>query len=61
MIPINVPFKDKEEAKALGARWDGSIGKWCIPEGGRMSNFEKWLPKFNIPQKKKKKFTKKSK
>ena len=47
MIPINVPFADKEEAKALGARWDGSIGKWCIPDGGRMTNFEKWLPKFS--------------
>ena len=27
-ILLNVPFKDKDDAKSLGARWDSSQKKW---------------------------------
>ena len=29
-ILLNVPFKEKERAKALGARWDFVLKKWFI-------------------------------
>jgi len=30
-IYLHVPFKEKEEAKALGARWDGQEKMWYAP------------------------------
>jgi putative DNA primase/helicase len=30
---INVPFKEKDEAKALGAKWDRKEQSWYIPAG----------------------------
>jgi len=29
-IPLNVPYADKDDAKAKGARWDPNIKKWYI-------------------------------
>ncbi|MFI3136422.1 MAG: DUF5710 domain-containing protein, partial [Methylococcaceae bacterium] len=29
-IYLNVPFAQKDEAKALGARWDAAQKKWYI-------------------------------
>ncbi len=40
---IYVPFNEKEEAKALGARWDKSVKRWYIPEGREVEQFQKWL------------------
>ena len=39
---INVPFKDKEEAKQLGARWDRCKQSWYVPEGIGLEQFTKW-------------------
>jgi exodeoxyribonuclease VII large subunit len=41
---LDVPFKDKDQAKALGARWDGAAKKWYVPEGREVSLFNAWLP-----------------
>jgi len=41
---LNVPFKEKDEAKRLGARWDGDQTKWVVPKGKDLAPFEKWLP-----------------
>jgi|ETNmetMinimDraft_14_1059893.scaffolds.fasta_scaffold18694_1 hypothetical protein len=30
-IYLTVTYEEKEEAKKLGARWDGSRKKWYIP------------------------------
>ncbi|WP_157199584.1 DUF5710 domain-containing protein [Methylomonas koyamae] len=30
---LNVPYAQKDAAKALGARWDASNKKWYIPAG----------------------------
>lgn len=27
-IDLRVPYSEKDEAKALGARWDASVKKW---------------------------------
>lgn len=41
---IAVPFREKEEAKALGAKWDRQHTSWFIPAGVDQSAFSKWLP-----------------
>ena len=41
-VYLDVPFADKDEAKALGALWDVEAKSWyCV--NGQESNFEKWL------------------
>ncbi|SAK82149.1 exodeoxyribonuclease VII large subunit [Caballeronia hypogeia] len=41
---LEVPFKEKDEAKALGARWDAGERKWYVPEGTDVALFSAWLP-----------------
>ena len=41
--PLKVPFKEKDEAKALGARWNPDGKHWYVPEGVDAAPFEKWL------------------
>lgn len=43
-VHLEVPFSEKDEAKALGARWDGSAKVWYVPEGLDTIAFERWLP-----------------
>ena len=40
---LDVPFKEKDEAKALGASWDGGAKKWYVPEGKDLAPFNAWL------------------
>ena len=39
---IDVPFKQKEEAKALGAKWDRQAQSWYVPAGVDAAPFAKW-------------------
>jgi len=39
---INVPFKEKDEAKALGAQWDRQAQSWVVPAGLDPVPFAKW-------------------
>ena len=39
---INVPFKDKNEVKALGAKWDRLEHSWYIPSGVPAAAFTRW-------------------
>lgn len=41
---LQVSFKDKDAAKALGARWDGAQRQWYVPEGRELAPFSSWLP-----------------
>jgi Domain of unknown function (DUF5710) len=44
-IDLTVPYARKEEAKALGARWDPSLRTWFVPPGIDLTGFDaKWLP-----------------
>lgn len=43
--PLTVPYRDKDQVKALGARWDGDNKVWYIPEGMDLAPFSAWLPK----------------
>lgn len=36
-------FYDKEEVKALGARYDADVKKWFVPAGADLTPFAKWL------------------
>ncbi len=40
---IDVPFKQKEEAKALGAQWDRQEQSWYVPVNVDAAPFGKWL------------------
>ena len=46
MIELEVPFAEKDAAKALGARWNPQIKKWYIPDQleDEKVQFAKWLP-----------------
>lgn len=41
---LSVPFKEKDSAKALGARWDGAARQWYVPEGQDLTPFAAWIP-----------------
>ena len=40
---LDVPFKEKDEAKMLGARWNPDIKKWVVPTNISLRPFAKWL------------------
>lgn len=42
---LNVPYREKEAAKALGAKWDKDAKGWYAPEGTDLKPLAKWLPK----------------
>jgi len=39
---LNVPFSQKDAAKALGAKWDASKKKWYAPSSIDIVLFKKW-------------------
>ncbi len=41
-IYLAIPFKEKEQAKALGARWDKKQKSWYAPANVPAENFKKW-------------------
>ena len=48
---IAVPYTERMEAKALGAKWDKEAKSWYVPQGGDLGLFERWTPKAPLPQK----------
>ena len=44
---INVPFREKNAAKALGAAWDRGLQSWYIPAGVDPAPFDQWKQKSN--------------
>jgi hypothetical protein len=39
---LNVPFAQKDAAKALGARWDAANKKWYVPADKDITLFAQW-------------------
>lgn len=39
---LAVPYKEKEQAKKLGARWDKENKLWYVPEGENLALFDRW-------------------
>ena len=50
---LDVPFAEKDEAKALGARFDMTQKMWYVPKGKDVAAFAKWAPSQNITSVKK--------
>ncbi|MEG2005226.1 MAG: zincin-like metallopeptidase domain-containing protein, partial [Bilophila sp.] len=40
---LDVPYKEKNEAKKLGAKWDRQERAWYVPQRQDATAFEKWL------------------
>ena len=47
-VYLTVPFKEKNQAKALGAKWDGQAKLWLAPAGLDLNPLIKWIPE-NVP------------
>jgi hypothetical protein len=45
MTFLNVPYAEKDDARALGARWNPGKKRWYVPPGVALEPFEKWLAK----------------
>jgi exodeoxyribonuclease VII large subunit len=41
---LTVPYREKNDAKSLGARWDPEASSWYVPAGADLAPFSKWLP-----------------
>lgn len=42
-VYLQVPFKEKDQAKALGARFDGQRKQWFVPPGMASDAFGQWM------------------
>ena len=45
---LNVPFAQKDAAKALGARWDAASKKWYVPVDKDIALFSQWQSQSGI-------------
>lgn len=43
-ISLVTPFAEKDEVKALGARWDGAKKVWYITDVPDLTPFMRWIP-----------------
>jgi hypothetical protein len=43
MIVLKVPYAEKDEAKALGARWNPTRKCWYVPDGKDAEPFARWV------------------
>lgn len=50
MIFLDVPFRDKEQVKSLGAKFNYVVKKWYIPDGISTDLFLKWVQGETIEQ-----------
>lgn len=39
---LDVPFKEKEQAKSLGAKWDKQTSHWFVPKGTDRARLSQW-------------------
>lgn len=46
---LDVPYKSKDAAKALGARFDGAVKRWYVEAGTDLVAFTAWLPAGAAP------------
>lgn len=46
-INLNVPYPEKDKAKALGAKWDRDNKCWWIPTSVDPTPFARWIPSQN--------------
>ena len=47
---LNVPYAQKDTAKALGAKWDPSKKQWYVPADIDITLFVKWQTQSGLPK-----------
>lgn len=47
---LNVPYREKEAAKALGARWDKQEKRWYAPEGADLAPLRRFMEPRRQPE-----------
>lgn len=47
---LNVPFAQKDAAKALGARWDAANKKWYVSADKDIALFAQWQTQSGAPE-----------
>jgi hypothetical protein len=47
---LEVPYAQKDAAKALGARWDATNKKWYVPTNIDITPFAKWQSETVTPK-----------
>lgn len=45
---LEVPYKQKEIVKLLGAKYDGAKKKWYIPLGVNIELFDRWIKHSSV-------------
>jgi antirestriction protein ArdC len=50
-VYLDVPYREKNRAKALGAKWDRDAKSWYAPEGVELGPLSPWLTKEIAPEK----------
>lgn len=48
VVYLDVPFRDKDVVKALGARWDGAAKRWFVGRGNE-ARFTRWIKEGSAP------------
>jgi len=43
-VYLAVPYRERNQAKAAGARWDREAKLWYSPQGADLAKLESWLP-----------------
>ena len=43
-VILDCPYEQRNQAKALGARWDPAIKKWYVMDPPDLAPFASWLP-----------------
>jgi antirestriction protein ArdC/phage/plasmid primase-like uncharacterized protein len=46
---ISVPFRERDQAKAEGARWDRARRSWYVPSGVDQARFTQWTERSTSP------------
>lgn len=46
---LDVPYGEKDLAKACGARWDGAVRRWYAPRPG-MPGLDRWAARPDLPE-----------
>lgn len=54
-VNLSVPYREKDEAKRLGARWDHQAGLWFVENPEDLAPFARWLNLEAPPRRKAKK------
>ncbi len=56
-VYLNVPYKEKDEAKALGAKWDDVVQKWYVhealtyhPSADVIKLLDTWGDGYDVPE-----------